>query len=57
MYLGTTLLSAINLAAPTTHQQVLLATPPFTYHAGALTLRVASSGRLVQIDGIAISPV
>ncbi len=51
------LVGSVNLAATTTQQQVLLTIPPFSYRTGTLTVNVASSGKLVQIDGVAISRV
>jgi hypothetical protein len=57
VYVGTTLVGTINLAATTTQRQVLFAIAPFSYRTGTVTVKVTSSGRLVQVDGVAISPV
>ena len=56
VYLGSTRLGVVSLAASTTQRQMLLALPALT-SARSATLRIAitsPSGRLVQIDGIAI---
>jgi len=34
---------------------VLFAMAPFSYRTGTITVKVLSSGRLVQIDGVALS--
>src|SRR5450631_983143 len=57
VYVGTALVGTINLAAPATRWQSLVTMAPFSYRTGTVTVRVLSNGRLVQIDGIAISPV
>jgi hypothetical protein len=57
VYVGTALVGTINLAAPATHWQSLVTMAPFSYRTGTVTVKVLSNGRLVQIDGIAISPV
>jgi hypothetical protein len=57
VYVGTALVGQINLAATTTQWQVLFTMAPFSFRTGTVTVKVASSGRLVAIDGVAISPV
>ncbi|MGH3369371.1 MAG: hypothetical protein ACRDPR_05165 [Nocardioidaceae bacterium] len=56
VYLGTTRLGSVNLAASTTQRKVLIALPALTApRSGTLRIVVTSaSGRLVQIDGVAI---
>jgi hypothetical protein len=56
VYLGSTRLGVVSLAATTTQRQVLLALPALTSaRSGTLRIAITSpSGRLVQIDGIAI---
>jgi hypothetical protein len=55
VYLGTRYLTAINLYAATTQRQALISLPAQTSVLGG-TLRIAtrSTGKLVQIDGLAI---
>jgi hypothetical protein len=56
VYVGTTLIGTVNLAASTTHTRVikLLAAGGRT---GTVTVKVTSSGRLVAIDGLVLSHV
>jgi hypothetical protein len=57
IYVGTARIGTVNLAAATTQRTALIPLAPFSYRIGKVTLRVLSSGKLVQIDGIAISRV
>jgi hypothetical protein len=55
VYAGNRYLATINLAYPTTHKQVLLGLPvQSTLFSGTLKFVSASSGKLVQIDGLAV---
>ncbi|NUR97893.1 MAG: choice-of-anchor D domain-containing protein [Kribbellaceae bacterium] len=55
VYAGNKLLTTLNLAYPTTHYQVVLGLPvQSTLFSGTLTVRTVSTGRLVQIDGLAV---
>ncbi|MEU4288244.1 choice-of-anchor D domain-containing protein [Kribbella sp. NPDC026596] len=55
VYAGNTRLTTVNLAYPTTHRQVLLGLPVLsTLFSGTLKFVSASSGKLVQIDGLAV---
>jgi dipeptidyl aminopeptidase/acylaminoacyl peptidase len=55
VYAGNRLLSTVNLAYPTTHYQVVLGLPvQSTLFSGTLTVRTVSTGKLVQIDGLAV---
>ncbi|TDW98832.1 choice-of-anchor D domain-containing protein [Kribbella sp. VKM Ac-2566] len=55
VYAGNRYLTTVNLAYPTTHKQVLLGLPvQSTLFSGTLKLVSASSGKLVQIDGLAV---
>jgi hypothetical protein len=55
VYVGSALVGKVNLASATTQRQVLFAMAPFSYRTGTITVKVLSSGRLVQIDGVALS--
>ena len=56
VYVGNTRVGVISLYAPHTRLQQLLTVRQFGPHVQAtITLRVASSGKLVQIDGLLIS--
>jgi len=55
VYAGNRLLTTVNLAYPTTHYQVVLGLPvQSTLFNGTLTFRTVSTGKLVQIDGLAV---
>ncbi|MFI5713659.1 choice-of-anchor D domain-containing protein [Kribbella sp. NPDC051620] len=55
VYAGNRYLTTVNLAYPTTHYQVVLGLPvQSTLFNGTLTLRTVSTGKLVQIDGLAV---
>ena len=57
VYVGTALIGKVNLAATATQRQVAFALPALTYRTGTVKVKVLSSARTVQIDGIAISRV
>lgn len=55
VYVGNTHVGTISLSAPHTRLQQLLTVKQFGLRAGAtITLRVATSGKLVQIDGLLV---
>lgn len=55
VYAGNRLLTTLNLAYPTTHYQVVLGLPvQSTLFSGTLTVRTVSTGKIVQIDGLAV---
>jgi WD40 repeat protein len=55
VYAGNRYLTTVKLAYPTTHRQVLLGLPvQSTLFSGTLKLVSASTGKLVQIDGLAV---
>ncbi|GAB2683958.1 choice-of-anchor D domain-containing protein [Kribbella swartbergensis] len=55
VYAGNRYLTTVNLAYPTTHREVLLGLPvQSTLFSGTLKLVSASTGKLVQIDGLAV---
>lgn len=55
VYAGNKLLTTVNLAYPTTHYQVVLGLPvQSTLFSGTLTVRTVTSGKMVQIDGLAV---
>jgi hypothetical protein len=45
----------INLHSKTTRRQTVLALPKFTARTGTVTVKVLSTGKIVQIDGLAVS--
>jgi dipeptidyl aminopeptidase/acylaminoacyl peptidase len=55
VYAGSKYLTTVNLAYPTTHYQVVLGLPvQSTLFSGTLTLRTVTSGKMIQIDGLAV---
>ncbi|MFI7064657.1 choice-of-anchor D domain-containing protein [Kribbella sp. NPDC050124] len=55
VYAGNKYLTTVNLAYPTTHRQVVLGLPvQTTLFSGTLKFVSASSGKLIQIDGLAV---
>jgi len=56
IYLGTTLLGKISLVRATTLKQAVLLLPKLpTIRTGTVTIKVLTSGKTVQIDGLALS--
>ncbi len=56
VYVNGALTATIDLQSPTTLYQQTLTVPAFTYRTGTLVLRVVSdTGKLVQLDGVALS--
>ena len=52
VYVGATKIGTISLYATTTHYQRLLLLPRFSLRTGTVTIKVLSSGKTVQIDGL-----
>lgn len=55
VYSGATLVRSINLASATTIRQAVFALPVVTSRTGAISLRVLSSGKSVQVDGLGVA--
>jgi hypothetical protein len=55
IYSGTTLLKSVSLASATTQRQWVYALPKSALRKGTLSVRVLSSGKPVQVDGVGIS--
>jgi hypothetical protein len=55
IYVGTKLIGEVNLAAASLHYRSLITLPAFSYRTGTLTVKVLTSGKPVQIDGLAMS--
>jgi hypothetical protein len=55
VYVGTARIGTISLAAPATHYRSLISLPSFSYRAGTVRVKVISTGKPVQLDGLAIS--
>jgi len=55
VYLGTTYIGSVNLYAATTQRQTVIALPAqASVFSGTLKVTTRSSGKLVQIDGLAV---
>ena len=52
VYVGATKIGTISLYATATHYQRLLQLPRFSLQTGTVTIKVLSSGKTVQIDGL-----
>jgi len=55
VYVGNTLVGKISLYSATTARKALIVLPRFSLRTATITLRVLTSGKLIQIDGLAIS--
>jgi hypothetical protein len=55
VYVGSTLLAKVNLYAATTKRKVVIPLPRFSLRTTTVTLKVLSSGKTVQVDGLATS--
>jgi len=55
VYIGTTVVGKINLRAAATHYRSILTLPAFGFRTGTITLKVLTSGKSVQIDGLGIA--
>jgi uncharacterized membrane protein len=52
---GGTRVGTVDLRSAVTHRRQLLALAPFPFRLGAVVVRTLSGGRLVQVDGLALS--
>jgi hypothetical protein len=55
IYVGSTLIGKINLYAASTHYRQLILLPRFSYRTGTVTVKVLTSGKTIQIDGLTVS--
>lgn len=55
VYVGTKLITTVSLKASTTTHRALILIAPFANRTGTVVLRVATSGKSVQVDGLGIS--
>ena len=55
VYVNAVSVGTVNLAASTTLRKSLIVLPRFSYRTGTVTIKVLSSGKLVQLDGLGIS--
>jgi hypothetical protein len=55
VYVDSTLVGTVNLAASTTLRQQVIPLRPFALRTGTVVVKVLSSGKLVQVDGLGIS--
>lgn len=55
VYVGSTLIGKVSLVSSTTQRHHLLMLPPFSYRSGTVVLKVLTSGKTVQIDGLVTS--
>ena len=55
VYAGATRIGQISLAATSTAYQSLIPLPRFSYSSATVTVKVVSSGKPVQLDGLAVS--
>ena len=55
VYVGSTLIGKINLQSAKTKHEVLRMLPVFALRLGLVTLKVLTTGKLVQIDALAVS--
>jgi hypothetical protein len=52
---GSTLIGKTTLYAASTAYRQLILLPKFTYRTGTVTVKVLTSGKTIQIDGLALS--
>lgn len=55
IYINGTSVGTVNLYSATTLRKAVIALPPFSYRTGTVTLKVLSTGKLIQVDGLGIS--
>jgi hypothetical protein len=55
VYVGTTLVGKVSLYSKTTVRKAVVVLPRFSLRLATVTVKVLSSGKLVQLDGLAIS--
>jgi hypothetical protein len=54
VYVNGNSVGTVNLYSATTIRKAVIALPPFSYWIGTVTLKVLSSGKLIQLDGLGI---
>jgi hypothetical protein len=55
LYVGSTLIGKISLAASTVHYRAVLLLPKFALRSGTVSVKVLTSGKPVAIDGLVVS--
>ncbi|MGN6723122.1 MAG: hypothetical protein ACTHJM_10960, partial [Marmoricola sp.] len=55
VYSGSTLLGTINLYKSTTAREQVIALPKVSYRTANIRLKVTTSGKTIQIDGLGVS--
>lgn len=55
VYVGSTLIGKLNLYASATDYRQVILLPKFGYRTGTVTVKVLTSGKTIQIDGLSIS--
>jgi hypothetical protein len=55
VYVGSTLIGNISLYSATTQRMAVLALPRFSLRSGTITIKVLTSSKTVQVDGLGIS--
>jgi hypothetical protein len=55
VYVGTTLIAKVSLAATSTRNRQLIAVKPFSYRSGTVTVKILSRRKLVRVDGLGIA--
>jgi alpha-tubulin suppressor-like RCC1 family protein len=55
VYVNGKSVGTVNLYSATTIRKAVIALTPFSYRTGTVTLKVLSSGKLIQLDGLGIS--
>ncbi len=55
VYVGSTLIGTVNLAAAHTARRVVILLPAFSLRSGTVKIKVITSGKSVQIDGVGMS--
>jgi hypothetical protein len=55
VYVGTKLIGKISLAAASKHYRSLIVLPKFSFRTGTVTVKVLTSAKTVQLDGLAVS--
>jgi len=55
VYVGNTLIGKISLYSKTTVRKAIVVLPKFSLRTGTVTVKVLTSGKLIQLDGLAVS--
>jgi len=55
VYVNGSSVGTVNLYSATTLRKAVISLPPFSYRTGTVTLKVLSTGKLIQVDGLGIS--